>query len=308
MIQKALKKKLFLILSGFFILFILYLFPTKDESNIKEVKENQDQTIIYLLDHNSYVSRVSVILKDNDIIEKAKKMINYLTIGSQNANYIKDGFSPIIPKGTKILAISLDKDLIKINFSENFNKISLENEEKMLSALIYSLTSIEGINKISIYVDGNILNKLPNSKKYLEPTLDRSYGINKIYDFTKIKGTNKTTVYYLSKYEDYYYYVPITMINNEQKDKIEIIINELASKSVYNTNLISYLNDSRKMSYEIKDEYLLINIQNSLFYDLSEENLIEKVIYSMNLAIKDNYNYKKVVYTTDDKIYKTYSL
>jgi germination protein M len=309
MLKNTLKKKFFLIFSALFIIFILYLFPAYDENKIKDNKNVKDQeTIIYLLDNNNYVGRVAVISNEKDKIKKAKEMLSYLIINNAKTSYLKEGFKPLIPAKTKILSIQIDKDLIKINFSNDILKISEDNEEKMLSSIIYSMTSIEGIKKVSIYVEGNILNKLPNSKKQLNPVLDRTYGINQIYDFTKINGTTKTTIYYLAKYKDYFYYVPVTMISNQNEEKMEIIIEELSSKAVYETSLISYLKSSKEISYKISEENITLNLNKILFDNLNNDNLIESLIYTINLSIKDNYSIKKVIYNIDNNLYKTYSI
>ena len=309
MLKKNIIKKVFLILSCLFILFILYLFPKKDENRIINEKDNNiPQVSIYLIDNNDYVSRVNVAINKQETKEKIKEIIEYLTINSKISTYIKEGFTPVIPEDTKLLSVDIDKDLLKINFSKEFYNVSNNNEDKMISAIIYSLTGIPGIKKISIYVDDVILNELPNSKTKLPPTLDRSYGINKYYDLTNFKGTVSTTIYYLNKYKDYYYYVPVTMINNKNKDKIEIIINELTSKTMYQTNLISYLNDAKQISYEVNDDYLLIRLSNELYHDLDSSNLIESVIYSINLSIKENYDIKTVMYMTDNITIGTYFL
>ena len=255
MLKKSLRKKIFLILSSLFIIFIIYIFPTKDdEIKTTENNTNKDETIVYLKDSNDYISRVSVYIKDSSKENKIKEIINYLTINSNNSNYIKDGFFGIIPENTKLLSVSIDETLVKLNFSKEFMNVSPDTEEKMISSLIYSLTSLDNIDSISIYVEGNLLTKMPASNKILSSTLDRSFGINKKYDFTNIKGTTKTTVYYLAKQNDYYYYVPVTMINNDDNEKMEIIITELSSKSTYQTGLISFLKDAKQMSYQIDND------------------------------------------------------
>src|SRR5574344_437525 len=144
MLKNTLKKKFSLIFSALFIIFILYLFPDYDEKKIKDNKNVKDQeTIIYLLDNNNYVGRVAVISNEKDKIKKAKEMLSYLIINNAKTSYLKEGFKPLIPAKTKILSIQIDKDLIKINFSNDILKISEDNEEKMLSSIIYSMTSIE---------------------------------------------------------------------------------------------------------------------------------------------------------------------
>ena len=271
-----------------------YYFVNNNTIKYNNIRNN-DGFVIFAKDKDAALKKYS------DLKLNIRDSYNY-----SKSNYIKEGFKPIIPQNTKLLSVSIDKDLVKLNFSKEFFNVKEDDEEKLISSIIYSITSIKDINKISIYIEGNILTKLPNSGKYIDPILDRTYGINHIYDFTSIKGTNKTTIYYLSKYNDYYYYVPVTIVNNENKDKIEIIIDELASKSVYQTGLISYLKDIQKMSYEQTEDTILINLNSEIFNRLNN-NQIENIVYSINLSIKENYKVDKVIYNINN-YYKTYSI
>ena len=44
---------------------------------------------------------------------------------NKKENYIPEGFKAIIPKNTKILEISLDNELLKVNFSKEFLNVFL---------------------------------------------------------------------------------------------------------------------------------------------------------------------------------------
>lgn len=306
MLTRIIKKKSFLIISSIILILIVYLFPTKkEETSINNEKNESNTSIIYLLDQNNYIARVSVITVNKTSEKQIYELIEYLTEDSSKNNTLKEGFAPIIPKNTKLLSIKTENDLVKLNFSKQFLTIDEEKEEKLISSLVYTLTSLENINKISIYIEGNILNKMPSGKQ-IPAIIDRSYGINQKYNVTNIKGSTKTTIYYLSKFKDYYYYVPFTMVNNENKEKIEIIIEELASKNVYETSLISYLKDTKEISYEIENNFISLNMSKKLFNDLYESNLIESVIYTINLSVKDNYTQKEVIYNIDNQLYKNY--
>lgn len=306
MLLKMIKKRTFLILSSLVILLIVYLFPTKKEDKTYIQNNTADFSIVYLIDQNNLLSRVSVVTKNTNLDNKIKEITEYLTNGSNKKDYLTDGFKPIIPKGTKLLYFKVNDDTLTLNFSKKLLSINSEDEKKLISSLVYTYTSIEGINKISIYVEGNLLERLPNSNEKLPQIIDKSYGINQIYNITDIIGTTQTTIYYLSKYKDYYYYVPVTLVNNDKNDKIEIILSELASKSVYETNLISYLKDAREISYEMQNDFISLNMSKKLFNDLYESNLIEKVIYTINLSISNNYNHKKVIYYIDNEMYQTF--
>ena len=294
MLKRKALKKIFISLSCLGILFIIYLFPDKKQPINNISTKNKQDNFIYLIDNNKYTSRVSTVLTSTKIQDKIKEIINILTIGSNS--YIRDGFKKVIPKNTKLLNVEIQNDLVKLNFSKEFYNVDIYNEEKMIEAIVYSLTSLDNIKYVSIYVEGEIFNKLPNSNKKINTVLDRSIGINKEYNIKNINGTTKTTIYYLSKYNDFYYYVPVTKIQNEDFSKIEIIIKELTSSNLLNTNLISYLNSNTELlSYNETDKSLFLNFNENILEDINTNNILEEVSYSINLSIKDNYDVNNVI-------------
>lgn len=307
MLKRKALKKIFISLSCLGILFIIYLFPNKNEPIKSNISHNKENNIIYLIDNNRYTSRVSTILTSKSKEDKIKEIINILTIGSNN--YIRDGFKKVIPKNTKLINLEIQDNLVKLNFNKNLLNVDIYNEEKMIEAIVYSLTSLDNIKYVSIYVEGTILNKLPNSNKKLPTILDRSIGINKEYNINNINNTTKTTIYYLSKYNDYYYYVPVTKIDNSDISKIEIIIKELTSSKLLNTNLISYLNNNTELlSYNETDKSLLLNFNENILEDINTNNILEEVSYSINLSIKDNYDVDSVIYYVNDKVVSTFNI
>ena len=308
MLKKKALKKIFISLSCLFIVFILYLFPDKTESiNQNITHSNNDNNIIYLKDSNNYISRVSTILTSDNTQDKIEEIISILTIDSKS--YIREGFTKVIPKNTKLLDLSIHDNLVKLNFSKELLNIDKNNEQKMIESIVYSITSLDNIKYVSIYVEGNILDMLPNSKIKLNTVLDRSIGINKEFNIDNIFNTTKTTIYYLSKYKDYYYYVPVTKVYNNNINKIEVIIKELSSSKLLNTNLISYLNNNTELlSYNETDKTLLLNFNEGILEDINTNNILEEVTYSINLSIKDNYEVDEVLYYVNDKIISTFSL
>ena len=307
MLKRKALRKIFISLSCILLIGILYLFPDKNEPIKTNITKNNNTNIIYLIDNNNYVSRVSTILTSTKLEDKIKEIINILTIDSNN--YIREGFTKVIPKNTKLIGISIENNLVKLNFSKELLNVSLENEEKMIESIVYSITSLDNIKYVSLYVEGNILNKLPKSNKNMNAILDRGIGVNKEFNITNVNNISKTTIYYMSKYNDYYYYVPVTKIDNNDKNKIEIIIKELTGNKLLNTNLISYLNSNTELlSYNETDKTLLLNFNEGILEDINTNNILEEVSYSINLSIKDNYNVDEVLYYVNNKIISTFNL
>lgn len=301
MIKKMAIKKFTIIALSFLILLIVYLFPKKHETynfttNVSYVVS--EKMPIYLILNDSYVSRCNVLKTSDNLNDLVKEVIENLTIDSNNTN-IPKGFKKVIPKNTKVKDISISDGLLKINFSKEVLNVSLENEEKMLEAIIYSLTEIKDVNKIMIFVEGELLKNLPNSKKILPNILDRSYGINKTYDISSFKDVTKVTTYYISKNEDNIYYTPVTSLCNDKKEKIEIIIEKLKSNPTYNTNLVSYLtNEAKLLQYKILENSVNVSFNNEIL-SLDNKNIIEEIKYSVALSIKDTYMINETVFYVD---------
>ena len=310
MLKKSAFRRILLASLALIILLIIYFFPTEDEFIEESVTYiDSIEMPIFLLDKNNYVARTTIVKNKEETLDIIKEIVDALTIGGSKSNYIPENFKAIIPKNTKLIDLSLSEGLLKLNFSKEFLTIDKLYEEKMIESLIYSLTEINDVNKLMIFVEGEQLTKLPNSNKKLPNTLDKNYGINKIYNLDSIKDTSKTTVYYLSKDNDFYYYVPVTEITNDDTERVEVIIKNLQSTPIYHTNLISYLKASAVLqNYELLEDKISLSFNNYLLANLDEKEILEEVKYSIALSLRDTYNIKEVSFSVDDELIDTIGL
>lgn len=300
-------KKILVASSLLVVLFMLYLIPTKKEvefaeTNLEYVYPNDLETV-YLLDSNDYVARVLISASNDSIISKATSLIDALTIGGKKENVIPNGFRSIIPSGTKVIDIELEDGVLIINFSKDILDIDKKYEDKMIESLTYTLTSINGIDSIKLLVDGKELKRLPNSNKLLPTFLDKSYGINKIYEITNVGNIDSYTVYFVNNVNDNKYYIPVTKyVNDYKQDKIRIIIDELASSFTYQSNLSSFLNENTKLlNYEVIDKQIKLNFNDMIFNDITNNDILEEVVYTICLSINDSIDIDSVVFLANDR-------
>ena len=312
MIKRMSLKKITLCIIAMIAIFLFYLFPTNDKLKItEELEYTKDEKLstIFLRDSNNYLAMTSINIDDKNVTSKAKKLITALIQGEKYEDKIPNGFQSVIPADTKILNTYFKDCVFKIDFSEELLDTTEENEQKVIEAIVYTLTSIDEIKFVIIYVKGEILTRLPKSNIILPATLDRSFGINKEYDIDSEKDITKTTVYYINKYNNEEYYVPVTKVNNDTREKAEIIIEELSLNKTYNTSLMSYLNTNTKvMSVNMNNDTnnMIIDFNNYIYSDSDTNEISEEVINSICLSIKDNYDIKSIVFTVNNKeIYKT---
>ena len=313
MLKRVSIRKILISLSAIFALFLIYFIPnsTKESLNVNYelnyIDQDVDRSTIFLLDSYNMLARSEVTVSNKNIEKRAIELINILTDGSNSEDKIPSGFRSIIPSETKILSLKYEDGLIKINFSNELMDVSKELEEKVVEAIVYTLTSIDDVKKIIIYVDGDILTKLPKTKKNLPTTLDRSFGINKQYDINNTNNISMTTVYYINKYNDEYYYVPVSTFSNDDREKVTIIVDSLTSSSIYNNNLMSFLNYNTKLLSTIRNfDSLSLNFNSYIFDDYDQKKVLEEVIYTISLSIEDNYDISELIFTVDNQeIYKT---
>lgn len=310
MLKKMSIRKIIMATFTLMVLLILCLIDKNDKeieldtSNIEYIYSNMLDSI-YLLDKNDYVALTSITTCDCDIIDKSKDLLNGLIIDGAKSAIIPNGFRSIIPTGTSILDVKLDNKVLTVNFSKELLDISSEYEEAMIESIVYTLTSIEGIDKVNIQVEGKELTKLPHSKKNIPTSLDKSYGINKVYDINNTKDIDSITLYYVNSYNDNKYYVPVTKyINNDSQDKIKVIIEQLSNSLTYESNLMSYLSDSAKLlDYEIDDKTIKLNFNDMILSDISSNNILEEVVYTIGYSINEVVDVDEVVfYVNNEKI------
>lgn len=307
MLKQKMIRKIIVSSCALFALLLLYLVPDNEvqlkiTENLEYTKPDIITSSIYLLDDHNYLGKTEIVTSSTNTEDKIKELLEALISGGNLENRIPNGFRSILPSETKILSIKYENGLAKIDFSKDLLDIDISLEEKMIEAIIYTVTSIDEVNKIIIYVEGDVLTKLPKTKINLPSTLDRNFGINKVYDFTKTNNINQVTVYYLNKNDNDYYYVPVTKYLNDDRDKIKIIIDELTSYNTYNTNLMSYLNSNTELlAIEEQPSILELTFNSYIFSDVTDKEILEEVIYTICLSVKDNYNVDEVVIKNEEE-------
>ena len=314
MIQRMLYKKIAVATSLLLVILMLYLIPSnKNEIKMEERLEYvypKEIDTIYLLDSYDKISRTEISVNKDDEIEKVKELMEGLTINGRKQDKIPNGFKGLLPIGTKVIDASLKEGILRINLSKEFNNIKINMEEKAIEAITYTLTSIEGVDKIEILVEGKKLEYLPNSKRQLPKYLDKKYGINKEYELTTLGDIDSYTVYYVMNYNEMIYYTPVTKyVNKQGEDKVKIIIDELASNLAYQSNLMSYLDNNIKLlDYEIVDNTIKLDFNEAILSDITSGKILEEVKYTIGLSLCDELNVKEVVFIVDDQEISTFSL
>ena len=304
--RKALRKILITTFATFTLL-VIYLIPAKLSTptinNLKEEVIYTSDTInqqIYLLGENNYLVKFSCFLESLEEEDEVREILEYLKVDS--GKRIPAGLFGIIPKVTKILNIDIEDDIAILDFSKELLNVDEKIEERLIEAIIYSVTEVDDIEGVTIKIDGVTLEYLPKTKKRLDSVLTREFGINKVYDITNRNGIQKVTIYYLDKISNNNYYVHVTKYLNDDRDKIKIIIDNLASSYIHEDNLMSYLNSKTTiLDYDSTGDTFILDLNDYVF---KGDAILEEVEYTLSYSIFDSYDVDKILLKVDGEVLK----
>lgn len=298
-------RKIFLTTLTVFILLTVFTITNYNNDNVLRTNlEIEDiaglkTNVIYLLNDEGLLVQDRVLLDGSSVEEKIEKLLINLTEGSTGS--FADGLSKVIPKGTVVNNVMVGNKYVTIDFSKELLNVSEEKEKSMITAIVYSVMNLDDFLGVSILVEGKSLEEYPNSKEKINKILDKSIGINKNYDITSFNNINKVVIYYLENINDNLYYVPVTKYVNDDREKVNIIVEELASSYIYESNLMSFLNSNVSLlEYEEKENIMSLNFNDYLFD--GNDKVLEEVLYSIAYSVFDNYDVSMVSFEVNGEI------
>jgi len=292
LLKKKAIRKIIITTFVFFVVVSIYMIPTKNNKENKIYSYiNTVDVSLYLLNDYNQLTKVDIKVGSDKLVNIIKSIINKLTIS--NDATIPKNFTQVIPNNVKVDDVLVEDGIASINFNEELLKVEDDELIKIVEAISYSLLELKEINGISIYVNHENISTLFN--KNIPDIITKEYGINKRIELKSFNDISKVTVFYIDNEDDNYYYVPITKYVNDDREKIKIIIDELSSNYIYESNLISLLNKNIKLlNYEVKNDSITLDFNNSIFMENNE--ILEEVIYSISYSVFANYDVENVIF------------
>lgn len=309
MLRKKALRKIFITTMSLFIIMTIYLIPLTEktiETNLEfEYTTDIANSSIYLLDENNYLVKTKILLDNEKVEDNIKSIINNLTITDESK--FPDNLESIIPKKTKLNSLNIENDSVTLDFSKELLKVDEDLSIKLIEAIVFSITEIDDINKVNIKVESIPLETYPNSDRKLIQPLTREIGINSEYTYNTLDNITKVVIYYGEDINDDIYYVPVTkyLNNNDNKDKINIIVEELTTSYIYEDNLKSILNENTKLIDKelVDDDLLILNFNSALFDNNSE--IKEEVLYMLSYSVFANYSINTINFRVEGKDIET---
>lgn len=292
--KKFMKKRFFIFLFPVIAICITVgalVFSNSDDelkqSFVVDVEQDQTYRKVYMLDSDNYLVPLTFSFDSKELLADDIRYV--ISMLRDESPLTSKGYMPLLNENVKIQGIELENNILNVDFSKEFNEQDVSKEEKIIESLTWTLMQYDEVNGVTISVDGNKLEMLPQSRIVLPEVLDKTIGINKYHDTTgNIYNTTSVTVFYEKENFGETVYVPVTRrVINEENEKM----------SIYNAMFkeISVMSGLKKIDgLELIDVNSIINFEgNELNVSLMKDALMEE-------GIVDNEIYELLVMTYND--------
>ncbi len=196
------------------------------------------------------------------------------------------GLLPVLPAGTKVMGMSIDEGLAKVNFNENILSYETKVDEKaIVQSLVYTLTEFEAIDKVQLLVGGKRMKKLPHGTKIKEPLQRENINLSAVIQDEEIP----VVVYYKNTTNGQdSFFVPVTKGVNALKADIKSALTSLVEGAPENTELYSELPaDVVLNDVYVKDGVAYIDFSEEIKNMPSNKSHQQSMIYEVGFTLKE---------------------
>ncbi|QSX05087.1 GerMN domain-containing protein [Sedimentibacter sp. zth1] len=197
-----------------------------DEEVVDTITINSDQqmrnVIAYYKDANNLLVPVKAEIPWEEGIAKAT--LRKMVIGDAiEIELSHSGLKGVLPEGTEILGMSIEDGLCIVDFNSNIlNTTSMEEEKLMMTALAYTLTEFDTIDRVEIVVDGQEMQVLTFGYP-----VDVAFERENINLVGSEDGANYTVYYKTPETEVAGFYVPFTFTADTVDNPVKVVMDKL---------------------------------------------------------------------------------
>ncbi|AOZ91945.1 GerMN domain-containing protein [Paenibacillus crassostreae] len=258
-------------------------------------------SLVFLTEQHGLLAPVSLGLPpmDNKDNLPLRQSLEAMVKNGPYAAYLPQGFTGVLPEGTEVKMISVDKEqkLAVVEFNESFTAYDASNERKILEAVTWTLTSHDNIKQVQFWVEGKKITEMPINRTPLDKPLSRSMGINleKGEGATYTRSSSVTVYFSSTSPTGIQYYVPVTRLVETGQDPLHSAINELIRGPQAKVGLTQVMTTETSLQ-SVKSESsgtITVALKDDMF--IKGEKVPSEFLQAIVLTVTENVGDKKVI-------------
>jgi germination protein M len=265
-------------------------------SNEGKVEASDTETVampVYLLDPDGYV--VPVTLDLPKVEGSAKQVLNYMVQGGPIEELMPNGFSALLPEGTKILGMTIKEGVATVDFSPEFKNYSADQEQKIVDGITFALTSFPSIKEVRVWINGYPQEVMPVGGTPVS-SLSRENGINReLAENIHIGNTTPVTLFFQAQNdENLTYFVPVTRMIPRTDNLAMATVEQLIRGPKLGTDLFTSILPSTKVLNVKADNGMAVVDFDEQILSYSDGMANPLAMRSLVLSLTENTQVQKV--------------
>ncbi|HAX73266.1 MAG TPA: hypothetical protein DCY20_07065 [Firmicutes bacterium] len=248
------------------------LIKTIEDQNVQVEVNLDDYYTIYAPHESGNV--VGTMIEKGEESDDVQAVYDIFTT---KMNKLPQGVTSPLTPAAELIDYSIDQNVLTLNVTSDFLNYDLKDERKVLESLVYSFTSLPGIEVLKFKIDGLPVTNL-NGTLSVERGLSKEMGINLELDSKTLDNTQVVTLFFLTDDHKDALLVPVTRLIPSTENAVQYVIQELINGpeddkyiSVFD-NKVNLLTDPM-----IDNGVISLNFSNDLFYD-NEKTVVSSLM------------------------------
>lgn len=246
------------------------------------VYTSEDYYVVYALHESDNL--VKTYVEKGEEQDPIHAIFDVLTTKS---NQLPAGTTSLISPMTTLNDYKLDNGVLTLDLSADFLDYTTEEEQDLLSSLVWTYTELGDVDKVKFEIDGESVNNL-NGALSVGRGLDRSMGINLELDTTNYDETQLVTLYFVTDDSQEGLLVPVTRLISASTDPITYAVSALIQGPV-NENYISVFDQNTTLLSEpvVSEGLISLNFSKELYYDSEQTKVSSMMLTQLVMTLTE---------------------
>jgi len=246
------------------------------------VYTSEDYYVVYAL--HELDNLVKTYVEKGEEQDPIHAIFDVLTTKS---NQLPAGTTSLISPMTTLNDYKLDNGVLTLDLSADFLDYTTEEEQDLLSSLVWTYTELADVDKVKFEIDGESVNNL-NGALSVGRGLDRSMGINLELDTTNYDETQLVTLYFVTDDSQEGLLVPVTRLISASTDPITYAVSALIQGPV-NENYISVFDQNTTLLSEpvVSEGLISLNFSKELYYDSEQTKVSSMMLTQLVMTLTE---------------------
>lgn len=206
---------------------------------------------------------------------------------TSKSNQLPARTTSLISPTTTLNDYKLEDGILTLNVSPEFLDYTAEEEQDVLSSLVWTYTELADVNKVKFEIDGEAVSNL-NGAFPVSRGLDRSMGINLELDTTNYDETQLVTLYFVTDDSKNGLLVPVTRLISASTDPITYAVSALIQGPVNESYVSVFDQDTTLLSEPVVNEGLVsLNFSSELYYDSQQTKVSSTMLKQLVMTLTE---------------------